>query len=209
MKYLIVYITLFIAGISCFAQDVLKVGAFYNIEEYKNKSPSLDNVFIIKKRTVSDIKWNGGNDYKVESNGYSFNKKTIKKKIWAINRGDSLFINGMKLGLGLWYVKALTQGRYICLEGWIPISKELLKELRQKNLYQPVGGLMGQSEYYRVNSLRFLYVYDLALNKLRLLDEKNLQSILEASLDLHQSFMAEPIKSNKTFLKYIELINRK
>jgi len=209
MKYSIVFLIFFITSSSCFSQDTLRVGGYSSVGEFKNNSPSIGNVFIIKKRTSSDIRWNGGNDYKVEYSDSNINRKNIKYKFWAINQGDILFINGWKLGLGIWYVKALTRGRFICLEGWIPVSKYLLKELRQAGLYNPVGGILTIGRPFQYNSLRFLYVYDVELDKLRLLDEKNSLNILESHSVLRESFMTESNKNKETFIKYIELLNKK
>jgi|GEM_PF-2930527 len=209
MKYLILNLALFIGSVNCFAQEKFQTGGYLSFEEYKNHSPSLDNEFIINLRTASDIRWNGGNDFKVEYPPSDIIRESTKYKIWAICRADTLYINGWRLGLGMWYTHALTKGRYICMEGGIPGLPQLQKELRKNGSYRPVGGIVTLGKPFQYNAIRFLYVFDTSNNMVNVLDEKNILKILEPEPDLVRSFKSEPEVNKEIYLKYIELLNKK
>jgi len=209
MKYLIVNLVLFISAINCFAQDTLYAGGYLSFEEFKIHSPSLENSFIITQRTASDIRWNGGNDFKVEYPPSDLIRKSAKYKIWAIYNADTLFMNGWRLGVGMWYTVALTRGRYICMEGGIPGSLHLQQELRKNGSYRPVGGIITVGKPFQYNAIRFLYVFDTKTNLVNVLDEKNILKILEPETDLLRSFKSEPEVNKEIYLKYIKLLNKK
>jgi len=209
MKCLIMNLVLYIVGMSCFAQDTLQVGGYLSSEEYITNSPSLSNLFIITRRSASDIRWNGGNNFKVEYPQTAITREDTKYRIWAVNRGDSLFINGWRLGVGMWYTVALTRGRYICMEGGIPGSPQLQKELRKNGSYKPVGGIITFGKSILYNPIRFLYIYDTKNNMIDVLDEKSILKILEPEINLVKSFKAETEVNKETYLRYVELLNGK
>jgi hypothetical protein len=50
----------------CMAKDTVTAGIYFSADSFKNNSPSRDIICQIIRRTLPDLQWNGGNDYKVE-----------------------------------------------------------------------------------------------------------------------------------------------
>lgn len=205
----ILLLTLLFTGLQCHGQDTVKTSLFFSANEFNNNNATFNSSITIRHRSVSDIRWNGGNDYKVVTNKSVLKKRKIKFALFAITKGDSLFFNGWKLGLGLWYSYALTLGRYICLEAGVPGSFRLAKDLRKAGLYRPTGGLLTLGYPFQNNIKRFLYVYDTKLNTVSILDEINLINIIDTEPDLIQSFKNEPVKDKVAFIKYVGQINNR
>lgn len=178
-------------------------GGYRNLEEFKKKQPSIPFVFSIEKRSKSEIKMNGGNDYKVLSD--SISKKIIKKKLFAVSNGETLFINCGPKQAQYWYADALTEGKYIAFMGGIgPVA--------HNNPYLAAGvafgGIGGAFEGAHKALLRYLYVIEINDGKLRLLNKEYFETLIEGYPDLKSQFQNEPVKENKEiYLKYLSLIN--
>jgi hypothetical protein len=93
------------------------------------------------------------------------------------------------------------------LEAALPSSTRLQGDLRRAGLYHPTGGIGFYVESYI--KTRFLYLYDVDLDKVSVLTEETMLKILEADQELLKSFKAGQNKDKTVFLKYIELINKK
>lgn len=72
-------------------------------KEIKLKKPSENFNLKIIKRKSSEIKMNGGNDYKPVSTDKSMKRKTLKKLIWAISDGENLYLNCFLFERQNWY----------------------------------------------------------------------------------------------------------
>lgn len=70
--------------------DKYPKGVYITFDEVKIKSPSQQIPLVVSKRTKSDIKMSGGNDYKIESEDKAINKNTVKKEFIAYSQGDTL-----------------------------------------------------------------------------------------------------------------------
>jgi len=82
-------------------------GGYRDFSELKNKNPSIPYTFNIEKRKISEIKLNEGADYRITSSDKTIFKKFIKKNIFAISTGDTLYINCYLQFAQKWYAKIL------------------------------------------------------------------------------------------------------
>ncbi len=81
-----------------------------SFDEILERAPSRQLDWKLLRRTQGDLKMNGGNDFKLESEDNSISKKTIKKEIWAYSFGDTLYVNFKKFMLQTWYASLITDG---------------------------------------------------------------------------------------------------
>jgi hypothetical protein len=119
MKIISICLILFIGFLfSAFAQGTTyPKGGYKTYDEFKKKEPSLNYVFKIERRTKGDIKMNGGNDYKITSD--SIDKRIIRREIYAISNGDTLFINCGLQKAQSWYANILVEGKYLAFRGGV------------------------------------------------------------------------------------------
>ena len=178
-------------------------GGYRNLEEFKNKQPSIPFIFTIEKRTKGDIMMNGGNDYKILSD--SISKKTIKKELFAVSNGDTLFINCGPKQAQYWYANVITEGKYIAFMGGIGPVAHNNPNLAAGEAFGAIGGAIAGANKAL---LRYLYVIEINDGKLRLLNKKYIETLLEDYPNLKSLFQNEPDKDNKeTYLRYLSLIN--
>lgn len=201
MKQIFLLLSITFLTVNSFSQERLEVKIFLSRNDYVENKSSANNELEIIKRTGSDIVMVVGNDYKIDSP--TLKKKYFKAEIWAIDCGDSLFINCSRIGLCTWYAKALTTGRYLCFEACPPCLIQLQKDL---GLYNPLGsgGAIGGAANAKT---RILYLYDSELDLVKYLDGESVREVLTTSPKLLQKFNAESKKNSKVFLKYIALAN--
>jgi hypothetical protein len=204
MKTATIFIVYLILAYSAMAQEAIKKDCFLSNYEYRNGSPSVNIPLTIEKRSQTDIAMSGGNDYKVESANPDITKKYIKQELWAIRQGDALFINCFKLNLGWWYARALTVGRYICLDASLPSLIQLRKDLGLNSYSSATGGAIAGAANAKQ---RILYIYDSRTEKVLLLDEKTMPKILEADAGLLKTYQSEGIKNREVLLNYIVQLN--
>ncbi|SFQ39101.1 DUF6563 family protein [Parafilimonas terrae] len=182
-------------------------GAYMSFEEISNKNPSKQLELEIIKRTDFDIKMNGGNDYKFESNNGSVSKKTIKKEIWAYSTGDTLYINCLKFSIQTWYAPIISDGKYLIVKaGLSNYAAEQKKQLKTTgNGWNATGGAINGA---RLATLRFLYAIDKNTQKAITVTSGAMQDILKDRNDLLVQFNAETKKNDEFIcLKYLKLLN--
>jgi len=204
MKIATIFFICLILALSVGAQEATLTDCFLSNYEFRNGSPSVNIQLTVEKRTQTDIAMSGGNDYRVESANPDITKKYIKQELWAIRQGDTLYINCFRLNLGWWYARALTVGRYICLDAGLPSLIQLRKDLGlNSNSLSNGGAIAGAANAKQ----RILYIYDSQTEKVLLLDEKTMPKILEADAELLKAFQSESAKNREIFLNYIEQLN--
>ncbi len=171
-----------------------------NIEEVKNKKPSRPFYdYQILKRTSGEIVMNGGNDYRIESKNDSINKKFIRKEIFAISTGDTLYINGLKYKLQNWYCLAKQDGDNLYFKGGA--CMDFKSPLATSG--PAIGGIAGANQAKE----RYLYYLNPKNNTIDVLTEKNINKLATQKDSLvTKQFQAEPKKDEKTFIKYYKII---
>jgi len=194
--------TFLLLSSSAFAQTSYPKGGYKSFEEFQNKQPSIPFVFEITRRTKGDIKMNGGVDYKVTSD--SISKSTIKRDIYAISSGDTLYMNCFTHKVQFWYAKVLVEGKYIAFEGGIPMDKNS-GVVAAGVAFGPLGGGIAGAH---TAMLRYLYIMEAAVGKIKQFDSKYLITLLESFPDLKNQYLNEPKQADEeTLLKYLRLIN--
>jgi len=203
---------IFIFCFQLFSQDVTPSGAYSTLTEYKTKVPKYNSEFTITRRTVSDIKLWGGNDYKVKSINNQVSKGIIRNEIWGIQQGDTLYLNALPLtGLSA-YSKVEVYGRYNILHVAYPVNSKYLEAYGLKGPYNAVamfgaigGGIAGAA----VAIMRIPVIYDMETGDCKLLNTVNLSAILKQYTQLDEQYKAESNSTIEvTLIKYIVEINK-
>jgi len=188
-------------------------GAYLTIEDLVVKKPSLKIKLDIHKRSVSDLKWNSGNDYKLKSERIS--RKAIKKEFLAYSNGKSLFINCMRYKIQDGYSQIKMSGRYMVFTAGLSSDSSLKTYQLQTNEdpdFWKYVGVKGQ-DVSKINKkfLRFLYVIDTKSNRLFMIDEIGMRKLLvKTDADLLQQYNEEIEQTEdkeKTVFKFLQLLN--
>lgn len=181
-------------------------GAYMSFDEIINKNPSEQLDLQIVKRTIGEIKMNGGNDYKFVSSDKSIPKKTIKKKIWAYSIGDTLYINCFKFALQTWYAPLISDGKYLVLKGGISNNSD--EQKKQLNIGYYFGAVGGAFQGAKLATLRFLYIIDKKTKQAITVTTEKMQEFLKEKNDLLTQFNNESKKDDEQiFIKYLNLLN--
>jgi hypothetical protein len=91
----VIFISLFLFSISLFAQTIdYPKGVYKTYNDLMAKKPSKKCELTIAKRSIKDIKLQGGGDFNLYSYNNCIKNKKIKNDVFAYSNGDSLFING-------------------------------------------------------------------------------------------------------------------
>ena len=211
-KMIISICFIFILCFQLFSQEVTPSGAYSTLTEYKTKVPKYNSEFTITRRTVSDIKLWGGNDYKVKSIDTQVSKGIIRNEIWGIQQGDTLYLNSLPLtGLSA-YSKVEVYGRYNILHVAYPVDSKYLEAYGLNGPYKAVamfgaigGGIAGAA----VAIMRIPVIYDMETGDCKLLNTVNLSSILKQYTQLDEQYKAESNSTIEvTLIKYIVEINK-
>jgi len=183
-----------------FAQTIYPRGTYMDIEELKNKTPSRPFYnYQIFKRTSGEILMNGGNDYRIESKNDSITKKIIRKDVFAISTGDSLYINGLNYKLQNWYCLARQDGDYLYFKGGACMDFKSPLATSEP----AIGGIAGANQAKE----RYLYYLNLNKNTIDVLTVNNINKLATQKDSLiTKQFQAEPQKDEKTVIKYYKII---
>ncbi len=188
----------------------LQSGGYKSFNEFKNNTPSYNEVFEILKRSMADIKAWGGNDYKIESKDSTITKKEIKKEIWGIIKNDSLYLNGIPITGLIWYAKVEIFGKYCFLKPSFPVNQKIQKELGLNDpqfgyMFGAIGGAI-QGAHMAVK--RIPLIYNIETGEKMLLAEPNILLILKDHPDLITDFENETDKKNENvLLDYLKRVN--
>jgi hypothetical protein len=203
---------IFIFCFQLFSQVVTPSGAYNTLNDYKTKVPNYNSEFTITRRTVSDIKLWGGNDYKVKSVDNQVAKGIIRNEIWGIQQGDSLYLNALPLTGISSYSKVEVYGRYTILHVAYPVDSKYLDAYGLNGPYNAVamfgaigGGIAGAA----VAVMRIPVIYDMETGDCKLLNTVNVSSILKQYTQLDEQYKTESKPSDEvTLIKYIVEINK-
>lgn len=208
MKKATLIITILLIGFYATSQGLYPKGWYMSFEEIKTKSPSKNYELEIEKRTNSDIKMNGGNDYKLISPDKTVKRKVLKKEIFAFSTGDSLYINCLPYKLQSWYSNIISDGEYFVFTAGIPMDETMQsKEMQAGMAFGAVGGAFaGASLAMR----RFLYILNLETNNVEMVDVEVMNKALKDYPELLDQYNSESKKSEVlTQIDYLKLLNEK
>lgn len=190
------------------SQEFYPKGSYLSFEELKAKTPSENFDLTIERRTKSDIKMNGGNDYKLISADKSIKRKVLKREIVAYSTGDSLFINGLPYKLQTWYSKIISDGKYFVFTAGIPMDKTMqTKEMQAGMAFGAIGGgIAGASLAMK----RFLYILEKETNKIIMIDTEVMTELLTEYPELLDKYNLEGEKIEiPTQIEYLKILNTK
>jgi len=190
------------------SQEFYPKGSYLSFEELKAKTPSENFDLTIERRTKSDIKMNGGNDYKLISADKSIKRKVLKREIVAYSTGDSLFINGLPYKLQTWYSKIISDGKYFVFTAGIPMDKTMqTKEMQAGMAFGAIGGgIAGASLAMK----RFLYILEKETNKIIMIDTEVMTELLTEYPELLDKYNLEGEKIEiPTQIEYLKILNAK
>ena len=169
-------------------------GVYANISELRDKQPSAQHDVIIEKRTIGDIRMNGGNDYKIISKDASIKKSVFKKEIFAYSTGDSLFLNCFTLKIQPWYTLILKMHNDDLIFSAAMSSSDA-------GAYAYMGGAIGGAI---AATKRHLYTLDISSGKLQRMCITKMNTLLSDSPLLKEKYNLEVDKAeDEIFLKYI------
>lgn len=177
-------------------------GAYYSVEQLRLGIPEKAINLKIEKRSGSDIALNGGNEYKLVSEADSIKKKTIKKKVFAYVKNDSLLISGYTLGLQTWFGLALTKGNYILFKGCMKDEDAMAIAI--------MGGMIGSAIASKTS---YLYILSLRTGNVNYCSIEYLEKRLEESKkELLEEFKRESagLKDKElepVAIKYLNILN--
>lgn len=208
------FFLLFMACCYAFSQNTeYPQGAYFTIEDLVFKIPSLNTELKVHKRSVSDLKWNSGNDYKLKNDAVS--RKTIRKKILAYSDGKSTYINCLRYKIQDGYSLIQNSGRYLVftagLSSELSLKTYQLQRNENPNFWKYIG-VKGQ-DISKIDKkfLRFLYVIDTKTNLMMMIDEIGMRKLLvKADAELLEKYNREIDETDdkeKTVFKFLELLN--
>lgn len=189
-----------------FSQGQFPKGCYMNLDELKSKSPGNTCNLQVEKRTTSDIKMVGGNDYKLISPDKSVSKKVIKGEILAYSTGDTLYLNCARFKLQSWYTKIICDGRYFVFWAGIPMENSMRDDdMHLEYMLGAIGGgIAGASNATK----RFLYALDIDSNKLYFVNDDFVRDLLTEYPELLEQFNKWASKSDfNSQIYYLNFIN--
>jgi hypothetical protein len=208
MRKIILILAVLLISFSVTSQEFYPKGSYLSFEELKAKTPSENFDLTIERRTKSDIKMNGGNDYKLISADKSIKRKVLKREIVAYSTGDSLFINGLPYKLQTWYSKIISDGKYFVFTAGIPMDKTMhTKEMKLGMAFGAIGGgIAGASLAMK----RFLYILEKETNKIIMIDTEVMTELLTEYPELLDKYNLEGEKIEiPTQIEYLKILNTK
>lgn len=177
------------------------VNVFYTLEDFKNVTKDNQSDVLIERRTQRQIFMSGGNDYRIKSLDKSFDRK-LKREVWGIQSGDSLFINCFQHGLGLWYAYGEIIDDKMFFTAAITMNKELQKKMAMTSYaLGPIGGGISSG---KLAQLRFYYILDLDSGTVTYLSKDKMLELISPYTNLTEKYKAELDPENiETLKKYL------
>ncbi|WP_276165784.1 DUF6563 family protein [Zobellia alginiliquefaciens] len=213
----IVFLTCFFTNLN--AQTPYPQGVYMSIEEIQNKTPSKEIELIVEKRSKSDIKMSGGNDYRLISEDKSVSKKDIRKHILAYSNNDTLFINCTKYKLQNRYAPVRNNGRFLLFTAGIAQDTNTynyqIEETKTATFWSDFGAIGGGIQGIKLALLRFPYLLDTKNNTVTYLNTFALRKLLaDHDLALLQKYdeekksIADDEKEKALLtIKYVQSLN--
>lgn len=208
MNKIILILVVVMFGISATSEEFYPKGSYMSFEELIAKTPSENFDLTIERRSKSDIKMNGGNDYKLISADKSIGKKVTKKEILAYSTGDSIFINALPYKLQAWYSKIINDGKFFVFTAGIPMDKTMqTKEMQMGMAFGAIGGGIGGTS---LAIKRFLYILNKDTNKVLMVDADVMSQLLIGYPELLNQYNSDSEKYEiPTQIEYLEILNNK
>jgi len=212
-SYFLTILLLSISLASCFAQQSkFPEGVYLNIEQLKNYSPAFQADLIVTKRSEEDINNHKGNDYIIEPNpnAPAISRKTIRNKIFAYVKQDSIFLNAAQFDIRTGYALALTCGNNLVFKGCLPKEdseimgiQESVRWVKAADTTEPVRWVKASPQD------RLLFVLCIRPYSIRELTQNNMLIRLKENQYLLDEFNAEEDQSSEHILiYYMDLLNR-
>jgi hypothetical protein len=206
MKTFLLFFFLLLAPIFVYCQsNHFPKGAYMSFDEILERAPSRQLDLKLLRRTQGDIKMNGGNDFKLESEDNSISKKTIKKEIWAYSFGDTLYVNCKKYMMQTWYAPLISDGEYLVIKAGL--SNYIEEQKKQRNIGYTFGALGGGIQGAQLATLRFLYVIDKKTKVAQTVIDERMPDILKTREDLLKEFNMETEMTEGDCVQYLRRLN--
>lgn len=192
-----------------YGQVKYQKGIYLSYDEVIANKPSANYNVVLEKRTESEIKMNGGNDYQLNTLDDSTNRSDLKKLVVAYSDGENLYLNCFKLEISKWYAKVISDKKYFIFSGSFP-NKYKDYGLELDKLPFMFGGLGGGLSAMKLALLRFPYIMEKSTKKITLVSEKNIAEILANDEELLKEYNQD-IEKNKieTILQYLTKWNER
>lgn len=189
------------------AQDKFPKGVYMSLQEFISKKPSQNYNLVVEKRTMGDIKMNGGNDFKLLSINNEIDKKFIKTKIWGYSDGNTFYLNCFQYKTQNWYAELISDGKYMVFYGGLSQKVDLQK--KQIKSIPTIGPIGGGIQGAKLATLRFLYVIDKENNNLYHITTETIKEVLKLDSELLNLYEKEVEKNDDILVKYLQLFNEK
>jgi hypothetical protein len=206
MKTFHIFFFLLLAPVFVYGQsNHFPEGAYMSFDEILERAPSRQLDLKLLRRTQGDIKMNGGNDFKLESEDKSISKKTIKKEIWAYSFGDTLYVNCKMFMMQTWYAPLISDGEYLVIKAGL--SNYIEEQKRQRNIGYTFGAVGGGIQGAQLATLRFLYVIDKKTKVSQTVIDERMPDILKTREDLIKEFNNETEMNEEDYVLYLRRLN--
>jgi hypothetical protein len=194
---LLTLVSALLTGLSFAQMNKFPNGIYLTLEQLRNQTPAFNADLKIILRTSGDIFMSGGNDYKLESEIDTIDKKYIKQKIYAYVKNDSVLINCFQHKLQIWYALTITSGNFLAFKACMTNSDAMT-----------VGILTGAIGAGVTAGKRYLNVLSLRTGNVRELTKTYMIKRLEEQPDLLQQYNKEVAPdSEATLIRYVNLLN--
>ena len=186
-------------------KTTFKEGVYTKIENLKSNSPDYQYNFIVTKKDSTKIKSNGGNLYELTTDSDTIKKKFIRKELFSYVKNDSVFINGLPLGISTDYCLALTTGTFIVFEGSMTNELQNQKVMPAAIMFGAIGAAVATT---KVNKESYNYILSLNTGNVRYLSSEYVEAVLAKHVFLLNDYLTEPHKdATHIMIKYIQLLN--
>ena len=196
----------------------IQKGAYLNVVEFNNNTPSLNVDFKIKKviensnsiakHPYSIVKTNL---YKIRSNNKKVKNRMVNKKIWGIYDGENFYLNGYKYGRkGKGYFRILEMGKFAYFIGSPYIGKMPYQMQKNAVLFGAMGLAVASSIVEYKTMYDIYYVINMTNGMVHNLTSNYLYWILESEADIKEKYNKE-IEKDKLEIKlnYLRQLNKR
>ena len=189
-------------GVQSFGQlNQFPNGVYLTLDQLKKHTPAYNTTLVMQRRSAHEIRYNGGNEYRLLSKKDSLSQHYIKKKMFAYVKNDSVFLNCNEMELGPWYTLAITKGNFMAFN-----ARDIEPD-RTKNATQT--GLLGYALAKTMEEINWSrYVLSLRSGYLTPLRKDYVMKRLREKMDLLEQFVQEKEKDSfATMYRYLDLLN--
>lgn len=186
-------------------------GTYYSLEELRQRSPSGPYAYELAR--AAHLKDSNSSvystAYKVLSLDSAISKKTLRKEVFAISSGDTLYVNGAQFGKGSSYLPIDEVADVLIFEHGIknqaPVNNSAVAA---GIMFGAVGAAIAIAADLRPPKMlieRYLYLLDPETGKAQKTDNLTFETWLNRdNLELLRVYQNEPLKTNDVMKEYIE-----